>query len=254
MERAEAEYQRKELERERHELEEERERIINSARAQARRESEAAQAELARIRTQMRRTLTEERLEQLRARAQKIETRNAPLPSRVRPTEKDSAERGESVEATELAVGDTVRVLSMGQQGEVVSLPNARGDVEVQIGALRLRVAASNLERLSHRQARAEATRPQLVTLPSRDESPAPELQLDLRGWRVEDALEEVENYLNDAAMSGLASVRLLHGKGTGALRQAIREQLRHHPLVKQLASAEPRDGGDGVTVVTLAG
>jgi DNA mismatch repair protein MutS2 len=48
--------------------------------------------------------------------------------------------------------------------------------------------------------------------------------------------------------------VRLLHGKGTGALRQAIREQLRHHPLVKKFASAEQREGGDGVTVVTLAG
>ncbi|HEU0026559.1 MAG TPA: endonuclease MutS2 [Ktedonobacterales bacterium] len=263
MERAEAEYQRKELERMRRELEEERERIINDARARARRESEAAQAELARIRAQMRRNLTEERLEQLRTRAQKIEARNAPLPSRLKPEDADG--EGEAVEAGELAVGDTVRVRSMGQQGEVVSLPNARGDVEVQIGPMRLRVAASNLERVSRRQARTGAARssgvepgyraaPQLVTLPSRDDAPAPELQLDLRGWRVEDALEEVESYLNDAAMSGMATVRLLHGKGTGALRQAIREQLRHHPLVKKFASAEPRDGGDGITVVTLAG
>ncbi len=263
MERAEAEYQRKELERMRRELEEERERIINEARAQARRESEAAQAELARIRTQMRRNMTEERLEQLRARAQKVESRNAPIPSRLKQAETD--ESGETVEAGELEVGDTVRVRSMGQQGEVVSLPNARGDVEVQIGSMRLRVAASNLERLSRRQARAGAARsggsdggyqahPQLVTLPPRDDVTAPEMQLDLRGWRVEDALEEVESYLNDAAMSGLTTVRLLHGKGTGALRQAIREQLRHHPLVKKFASAEQRDGGDGVTVVTLAG
>jgi DNA mismatch repair protein MutS2 len=263
MERAEAEYQRKEMERMRRELEEERERIINDARTQARRESEAAQAELARIRTQMRRHLTEERLEQLRARAQKVEQRNAPLPSRLKPAEADDG--SEAVEAGELAVGDTVRVRSMGQQGEVVSLPNARGDVEVQIGPMRLRVAASNLERMSRRQARTGATRssgsepgyraaPQLVTLPPRDDAAAPEMQLDLRGWRVEDALEEVDSYLNDAAMSGLTSVRLLHGKGTGALRQAIREQLRHHPLVKKFASAEQRDGGDGVTVVTLAG
>jgi DNA mismatch repair protein MutS2 len=258
MERAEAEYQRKELERARRELEEERERVINDARAQARRESEAAQAELARIRTQMRRSLTEERLEQLRARAQKVETRNAPLPSRLKSAASAAASDGEAVEAGELEVGDTVRVRSMGQQGEVVSLPNARGDVEVQIGALRMRVAASNLERLSRRQARAGSSRggiqPQLVTLPSREDTPAPDLQLDLRGWRVEDALEEVDTYLNNAAMSGLSSVRLLHGKGTGALRQAIREQLRHHPLVKSFASAEPRDGGDGITVVTLAG
>jgi DNA mismatch repair protein MutS2 len=253
MERAEAEYQRKELERARRDLEEERERIINDARAQARRESEAAQAELARIRTQMRRSLTEERLEQLRSRAEKVETRNAPLPARARPAAEDSS--SEAVETGELAVGDNVRVRSMGQQGEVVSLPNARGDVEVQIGSMRLRVAASSLERLSHRQARAAGTTlPQLVTLPSRDDTPAPEMQLDLRGWRVEDALEEVESYLNNAAMSGLTSVRLLHGKGTGALRQAIREQLRHHPLVKKFASAEARDGGDGITVVTLGG
>jgi DNA mismatch repair protein MutS2 len=49
-------------------------------------------------------------------------------------------------------------------------------------------------------------------------------------------------------------SVRLLHGKGTGALRQAIRDELRHHPLVKSFESAPPREGGDGITVVTLAG
>ncbi len=123
---------------------------------------------------------------------------------------------------------------------------------------MRMRVAVGNLERLSKRKARAEAggvsAYPQLVTLPSRDESTAPESQLDLRGWRVEDALDEVDSYLNDAAMSGLATVRLLHGKGTGALRQAIRDQLRHHPLVKSFESAAQREGGDGITVVTLSG
>jgi DNA mismatch repair protein MutS2 len=137
----------------------------------------------------------------------------------------------------------------------VVAAPNARGEVEVQVGAMRMRVAASNLERLSKRKARAEAgatAYPQLVTLPPRDESSALESQLDLRGWRVEDALSEVDSYLNDAAMSGLHSVRLLHGKGTGALRQAIREELRHHPLVKGFESAPQREGGDGITIVTL--
>ncbi len=79
------------------------------------------------------------------------------------------------------------------------------------------------------------------------------DLQIDLRGWRVEDALEEVDAYLNNAVMAGMHQVRLLHGKGTGALRQAIREQLAHHPLVKSFASAAANDGGDGVTVVQLA-
>jgi DNA mismatch repair protein MutS2 len=262
MERAEAEYQRKEVERMRRETEEERERIINAAREKSRREADAAQAELARIRTQMRRNMTEERLEQLRERARKLEERNAPLPSRGRPA---AIERGETIgDADDVAVGDQVRVRSLGQRGEVMAAANGRGEVEVQVGAMRMRVAASNLERLSRRQARAEAgaavggsgaaTYPQMVTLPPRDDSAAPEMQLDLRGWRVEDALSEVDSYLNDAAMTGLPTVRLLHGKGTGALRQAIRETLRHHPLVKSFESVPQREGGDGITVVTLAG
>lgn len=259
MERAEAEYQRKEVERMRRETEEERERIINAAREKSRREADAAQAELARIRTQMRRSMTEERLEQLRERARKLEERNAPLPSRVRPGV--DAESGEAIaEAGELQAGDQVRVRSLGQQGEVVAAANARGEVEVQVGAMRMRVAASNLERMSKRKTRAEANGggvsayPKLVTLPARDEADSPETQLDLRGWRVEDALSEVDSYLNDAAMTGMTSVRLLHGKGTGALRQAIREQLRHHPLVKKIESAPQREGGEGITVVTLGG
>lgn len=258
MERAEAEYQRKEVERMRRETEEERERILNAAREKSRREADAAQAELARIRTQMRRQMTEERLEQLRERARKVEERNAPVVARPRPAAESAA--GEAVgDAGELQAGDQVRVLSLRQTGEVMAAANARGEVEVQVGPMRMRVAASNLERLSKRKARAEANTtgsayPKLVTLPSRDESTAAETQLDLRGWRVEDALSEVDSYLNDAAMTGLTSVRLLHGKGTGALRQAIREQLRHHPLVKKVESAAPREGGDGITVVTLGG
>ncbi len=76
--------------------------------------------------------------------------------------------------------------------------------------------------------------------------------QLDMRGWRVEDALEELETYLNDAVLSGMSSVRVVHGKGTGALRAAVREQLVHHPLVKSFALASPQEGGDGVTIVKL--
>ena len=59
-------------------------------------------------------------------------------------------------------------------------------------------------------------------------------------------------SYLNDAVMSGISSVRIVHGKGTGALRTAVREQLAHHPLVKSYTSAAPQEGGDGVTIVKL--
>ncbi|MGZ3664986.1 MAG: endonuclease MutS2 [Ktedonobacterales bacterium] len=249
MERAEAEHQRRELERQRADLEERRERIINDARAQARREVESIQAELARIRTEVaRKSLSHDRLTALRGRTRALEEKAAPLPSRIRaPIEEPS----EDALPGPLQVGDTVRVRSMNQRGELVSAPDARGEVEVQLGALKLRVRASDVERLSRRQARATEGRP-LLTLPPRQEVEAPDTQLDLRGWRVEEALLEVDRYLNDAYLAGMPFVRILHGKGTGALRQAIREELGRSPMVKSFASAPANEGGDGVTVVTL--
>src|SRR5262249_42077936 len=127
------------------------------------------------------------------------------------------------------ALGDTVYVRSMDQRGELVSLPDASGEVEVQLGALKLRVGAGDVVRLSRWQARGESV--SSVSIPRRADPTPVDLQIDLRGWRVDDALEEVDAYLNNAVMAGMHQVRLLHGKGTGALRQAIREQLAHHPL-----------------------
>lgn len=256
MERAEAEYQRQEAEKQRTEVEEERLRILNDARAQARREVEETRVELARVRTQMRRKLTEEELGKLRDRTRALEERVAPIAPKVRPLSRKHSEAPEGISGP-LEVGDTVLVQTMGQRGEVVALANGRGEVEVQLGALKMRVPENQVERLSRRQARSGAASASggigALSLPAREATLTPELQLDLRGWRVEDALEEVERYLNNAALAGMPFVRILHGKGTGALRQAIRQQLSRHPLVKSLKSADAKDGGDGITIVTLA-
>jgi DNA mismatch repair protein MutS2 len=252
MERVEAEYQRTQAEKLRAEIEEDRVRVLNEARAQARREVEETRAELARVKTQMRRKLNEDQLGKLRERTRRLEERMAVEPPKTHRSHRAAVEAEGAPITGPLEIGDTVFVRSMGQRGEVVSLANGRGEVEVQLGAMKLRVPEGQVERLSRRQVRAAEAR--LVALPSREPTLAPELQLDLRGWRVEDALEEVDRYLNNAALAGMPFVRILHGKGTGALRQAIRQQLSHHPLVKSQASADAKDGGDGITIVTLAG
>ena len=77
-------------------------------------------------------------------------------------------------------------------------------------------------------------------------------LQLDLRGARAEEALEVLDRYLNDAAVAGIGRLRIIHGKGTGALRTAIRAALSGHPLVRTQEPAGPSEGGDGATIVTL--
>jgi DNA mismatch repair protein MutS2 len=125
-------------------------------------------------------------------------------------------------------------------------------------------VSVDNIERVSKRQAAAEAggkspaskeaaKAQAAVVVPRYEDRPEVETQLDMRGWRVEAALDELDTYLNDAAMSGMSSVRILHGKGTGALRAAVRERLAHHPLVKSFTSAPAQEGGDGVTIVKLS-
>ena len=73
-----------------------------------------------------------------------------------------------------------------------------------------------------------------------------------MRGQTVEDSIPALEDYLDAAYMAGLPFVRIIHGKGTGALRQAVRERLNGHPLVKKYARGGEKEGGDGVTVVSL--
>ncbi|HEV2236713.1 MAG TPA: endonuclease MutS2, partial [Ktedonobacterales bacterium] len=252
MERAEAEHLRGAMEQRRDELEEERLRILNGARAQARRELESVQAEVARLRKAADKPRhTEEQLDALRQRLRALDERTAPVaPRRPRRTAAPAGE-AETVAPGPVAVGDTVRIRSMGQRGEVAALLEGRGEAEVRLGALKMRVPLADLERLSNRQARAQEA-PALTLPPLTDRQP-PDMQLDVRGWRVEAMLTELDQYLQDAYLTGMPSVRILHGKGTGALRQAVREQLAREPFVSDYASAPNAEGGDGVTVVTFA-
>jgi DNA mismatch repair protein MutS2 len=252
MERAEAEYQRKQLEEERHKLEEQRIKILNEARAQARRELEEVQNALAKVKVDVSRiNMTRERLGEARQLTKRLEEKVVSVPEPMRPRKRAEPEQ-EKLEGP-LQIGDAVRVLSFGQNAELLGLSADHGEAEVQMGALRFRVNVDNIERISKRKAEAEERVTSGVVVPRYEDRPAVDMQLDMRGWRVEQALEELETYLNDAAMAGLGSVRIVHGKGTGALRAAVREQLAHHPLVKSYTSAPPNEGGDGVTVVKIS-
>jgi DNA mismatch repair protein MutS2 len=77
-------------------------------------------------------------------------------------------------------------------------------------------------------------------------------MELDLRGLTVDDMLIELDRYLDTAYLASLPFVRIIHGKGTGALRQAVREELRGHPLVGEFRTGENSEGGEGVTVAKL--
>jgi DNA mismatch repair protein MutS2 len=141
--------------------------------------------------------------------------------------------------------GATVSVISLGQQGTVLSV--ADGEAEVQVGQFKMRIRTDDLQPLSTKEREPERV---VQYQPTRE---APPMEIDVRGWRADEALRELDQYLHDNYMHGQGTVRIVHGKGTGALRKAIREQLTENPLVKNYQPEKPELGGDGVTVVNLA-
>jgi DNA mismatch repair protein MutS2 len=150
------------------------------------------------------------------------------------------------VVSQEVEAGDLVHVRDIPQLGEALTGPGEDGRLEVQFGSLRMKVSIDRIDRI-------EKPKPGggRVVVPA---GPQVSHELDLRGQRAEAALERFESYMDAAFRAGLPFVRIIHGKGTGALRAAIREALANHPLVRGYESAPPTEGGDGVTIALLAG
>ncbi|MEX0683164.1 MAG: endonuclease MutS2 [Dehalococcoidia bacterium] len=147
--------------------------------------------------------------------------------------------------------GDRVFLHDIPTPGEALSEPDADGDFEVNLGALRARV---NVKQIASVEKETGNTRQETREYEPSFVVPKVSPELDLRGLSVDEALTLIDQRLDEAVRSGVRELRIIHGKGTGTLRRAVREMLRKHALVKAQAVAERRDGGDGVTVVELAG
>ena len=149
----------------------------------------------------------------------------------------------------ELKVGDRVYIRGVARPVEIVSIPNQHQEVEVVIGSMRARIPVYQLDRLADRVHPTAERAGVVYRRPANKRTLSPEV--NLHGYRVDEALTVIDSLLDDAALEGMTSLKIVHGKGTGALRRAVREFLTGHPLV---ASTEPGEGGNasGVTVVQL--
>ncbi|MBE7519501.1 MAG: endonuclease MutS2 [Thermoflexaceae bacterium] len=168
-------------------------------------------------------------MERLRARARPEREKLAPVTAAVR----------------DIAPGDLIHVRDIPQEGEALSGIGDDGKVEAQFGSIRMKVSVDRIDRVQPGRAGEK------VVLPAGPQVP---IELDLRGKRAEEALTDFETYVDDAFRAGLPFIRIIHGKGTGALRAAIRDALRGHPLVRRYEAAAPNEGGEGVTIAVLAG
>ncbi len=150
--------------------------------------------------------------------------------------------------ARQMQVGDAVFVPSVNLTGDIISIDEVNESAVVQIGGFRMTVPLADLR--PGPQKATPAVAPRAVSIPA---TPDVSLELDVRGMRASDACERVDRYIDDAYRAGLPFVRVIHGKGLGALRQALRDQLKTTAHVKSFEGGGA-SGGEGVTVVHLKG
>jgi DNA mismatch repair protein MutS2 len=256
--RADAEKYRERMAEELRDFERRREAEWQAARDQLEDELRETRAQLRRLRDEFRSvSLTRQWMEEAEKRLQDTQSQVKEIvrPSRQRAETEASASSAEGSSSQpqaprRLQVGDTVLVRSVGLSGDILSIDEEEQTAEVQVGGFRMQAALAELRREKLGERKDDARRAPALSS-SLPPPPDVAMNFDMRGWRAADVAEKLDRYLNDAYLAGLPFVRLIHGKGTGALRQVVRDVLGGHPLVASFGSGGS-EGGEGVTVARL--
>jgi DNA mismatch repair protein MutS2 len=179
-----------------------------------------------------------------------IQAEQAIIEKRIK--EFDTDDTGK-VPLSEISEGDTVFVRSLGYDAKVVQVNRAQDRLKVRAGGMDIELPVSDIgaRRGKPSEKAPEKANMEQVKTPVTDDMPVS--RLNLIGLRVDDAISELEPFLNHASLAGVPEVSIIHGFGTGALSRAVRGHLKGHPLVKKFRPGDQSEGGGGVTVVTMA-
>lgn len=152
-----------------------------------------------------------------------------------------------------LKVGDTVELISIGKRATVIEAPKSNGTVTVMAGIVKTKVSLAELRLIEGTKPNKEEPKAHrnVSGITSRAERSA-STEIDIRGMSVDEALIEVDRYIDNAVMSGVGAVSIIHGKGTGVLRKAVQEHLRHVKYVKSFRLGVFGEGENGVTIAEL--
>lgn len=247
--RHEASVLRSRLEKQEKEHRDELERLRAERQKYLRQAKEEAQELVKETRRQMEELLRELREAAPEQRNRLAQARRRELAARLEQlaeTDRVEEETG-SVATDEIQIGGKVEVTHLGQTGDVLAIDGDQ--IQVGVGSLKIWVDRRRLRPLGDgREQKAAVSIGEL----GREKAQTIHTELDLRGLPVDEALMEVDKYLDAAFLAGVPSVRLIHGKGTGALRKAIGEYLKDHPHVKKYRWGEEGEGGMGVTIAEL--
>ncbi|MDF2960102.1 MAG: recombination and strand exchange inhibitor protein [Paenibacillus sp.] len=238
--RAKLEAQQQRFEEQRDKLFEKAEREAQEAVAKARREADEIIAELRRMQREAALGIKDHHLSDAKRRLEQAapELRT-----------KKAAAKGGAKKPDKLEPGDEVMVTNLRQKGHIVDIVNEH-EATVQLGIMKMKVQLADLELIK---AAPAAKKPQQVAASvkrTRDENVR--MELDLRGANLEEAMIEVDRFLDESYLANFGSVYIIHGKGTGVLRTGIQEFLRKHKHVKSYRIGNYNEGGTGVTVAEL--
>ena len=245
-ERDEAQQRNTELENRLRQLEEERRKIIREARDRVAREAAELQKELRDASSELRKEKSMERIDQAKKALAEVREQ---LNAEAWQAKAVSGTRERDAEAGPIAAGDTVWLKEASVPATVLSVTEERGLIEIQVGRAKMTLSLDSVEKRVPTTGAAEP-KSGLITrgLSKRTVS----FELDLRGKRADEVEPALEDYLNEASLVNLSQVRIIHGIGTGTVRQIVREILASHPLVMSFRAGEQGEGGDGVTIVSM--
>lgn len=159
----------------------------------------------------------------------------------------------EPVSADTLKIRDRVKLLTIGQNGTILSLPDEKGNLMINIGALKVKARLQDLMLINEgkdRKPQAKSSSKYGSLLRSKSSSVS--ASINVMGKNLEDALADVEKYLDDVYMAGLDMVSIIHGRGGGILKDGIRQMLKRKKYVDSYGAASYNDGGEGVTIVRM--
>ncbi len=247
--RNEVESLKEELNLEKEKTKEAREKIIMKAKEEARNILRAAKEESDALVGELRQISYE--IEKDRSR--KIHESQEKLKFKLDEVEKSISKNVLDVKSKEppknLKIGENVEVLSLNQTGTVLELPDENGNVMVQVGLMKVNVHISTLRRAK----KVGAEKTQISTKKIiKSKSSYVKNEIDLRGKTLDEAMLDLDKYIDDVYIAGLKEAYIIHGKGTGVLREGIKGYLKNHRNIKSYRIGKYGEGGDGVTVIEL--
>ena len=240
-----------ELDRKSLKLEEQREKILQDAKNEARKILKETKAYADNIINELHKleTITDDK-----ERNRSIEGLRKNIKNKFSEVSQSSEENENLTEAPKnLKIGDSVKIITLNQSANVLTLPDKNGELTVQAGLMKINVNIKNLRKINENNKSVKGSRSSVANI-YRSKTALISPQIDVRGQLLDDAIMDVDKYLDDAYIAGLHQVTIIHGKGEGILREGLHSMLKSHKHVESYRIGNYNEGGDGATIVNIRG